>query len=103
VNTEQQISILNENIFFHVDSLIIFFILIIYISNVIPFPSFPSENPLSSPLLCSPTYPILLPGPCIPLYWSIPSGGIQLFLGARGTANLEGNGRKGKKSRRPRR
>jgi hypothetical protein len=32
---------------------------------------------------------------------SIPARGIQLFVGARGTANLEENGRKGKKSRRP--
>jgi hypothetical protein len=31
----------------------------------------------------------------------IPSHGIQLFMGARGTTNLEGNGRKKKKSRRP--
>jgi hypothetical protein len=31
---------------------------------------------------------------------TIPSRGIQLFVGARGTANLEGNGSKRKKSRR---
>ena len=32
-------------------------IFFIYISNVIPFPSFPSKNPLSTPLSpCSPTY-----------------------------------------------
>jgi hypothetical protein len=44
----------------------------IYISNVIPFPSFPSENPLSSsPYHCSPTHPLPLPGPGIPLYWDI--------------------------------
>jgi hypothetical protein len=43
-----------------------------YISNVIPFPIFPNENPLSSPLSpYSPTYPLLLPGPGIPLYWDI--------------------------------
>jgi hypothetical protein len=31
----------------------------IYISNVIPFPSFPSENPLSTPhSLCSPSHPL---------------------------------------------
>jgi hypothetical protein len=33
----------------------------------------------------------------------IPSRGIQLFMGARGTANLEGNGRKGRRGRSPRR
>jgi hypothetical protein len=33
----------------------------------------------------------------------IPSRRIQLFVHARGTANLEGNGRKKKKSKRPRR
>jgi hypothetical protein len=43
-----------------------------YISNVVPFPSFPSENPLSfPPSPCSPTHPLLLPGPSIPLYWGI--------------------------------
>jgi hypothetical protein len=31
----------------------------------------------------------------------IPSHGIQLFVGARGTANLEGDGRKRKRNRRP--
>jgi hypothetical protein len=47
-------------------------IFFIYISNVIPFPSFPSENPLSPPVSpCSPTHPLLLPGPGIPLYWGI--------------------------------
>jgi hypothetical protein len=43
-------------------------ILFIYISNVIPFPSFLSENSL--PLTHfpgSPTHPLLLPGPGIPL------------------------------------
>ena len=39
----------------------------IYISNVIPFPSFFSENPLSPPLSpCSPTHPLPLPGPAFP-------------------------------------
>jgi hypothetical protein len=32
-----------------------------------------------------------------------PSHGIQLFVGARGTAKLEGDGRKRKRNRRPRR
>ena len=36
-----------------------------YISNVIPFPGFLSP--------CSPTHPLLLPGPGIPLYWGIQS------------------------------
>jgi hypothetical protein len=39
-----------------------------YISNVIPFPSFPSENSLSPcpPPPCSPTHPLLHPGPGFP-------------------------------------
>jgi hypothetical protein len=43
-------------------------IFFIYISNIIPFPSFPYVNPLfppSSP--CSPTHPLLLSGPGITL------------------------------------
>jgi hypothetical protein len=47
--------------------LYVFFLLVIffiYISNVIPFPGFPSENPLSPPPSpCSPTHPLLLLGP----------------------------------------
>ena len=44
----------------------------IYISKAIPFPSFPSESPLSSPPSpCSPTYPLPFPGPGIPLSWGI--------------------------------
>jgi hypothetical protein len=47
-------------------------ILFIYISNVIPFPSFLSENPLSAPPSpWPPTYQLLLPGPGIFLYWGI--------------------------------
>jgi hypothetical protein len=47
-------------------------IFFIYISNVIPFLSFPSEDPLfPSPSPCSPTHPLQLPGPGIPLYWGI--------------------------------
>jgi hypothetical protein len=46
-------------------------IFFIYISNVIPFPSFFSENSLSPPHPWSPTHPLLFPGPGIPLYWGI--------------------------------
>jgi hypothetical protein len=47
-------------------------IFFIHISNVIPFPGFPSENRLSFPTpSCSPTYPLPLPGPGITLYWGI--------------------------------
>jgi hypothetical protein len=46
-------------------------IFFIYISNVIPFPTFPPKilYPLPLPLLPSPPTPI--PGPGIPLYWGI--------------------------------
>jgi hypothetical protein len=53
--------------------LIFFFLLdifFIYISNVIPFPNFPSENPLPPPS-CSPIHPLLLPGPGIPPHWGL--------------------------------
>jgi hypothetical protein len=40
-------------------------IFFIYISNAIP------KVPYSLPLLCSPTHPLPLPGPDIPLYWGI--------------------------------
>jgi hypothetical protein len=47
-------------------------IFFIYISNVIPFPDFPSKNPLSNlPSPCSTTHPLLLPCPGIPLHWGI--------------------------------
>jgi hypothetical protein len=47
-------------------------IFFIYISNVIHFPGFPSENLLSlSPSPCSATHPLPLPGSGIPLYWVI--------------------------------
>jgi hypothetical protein len=53
----------------HLFLLDIFFI---YISNAIPFPSFPSENPLYSPAPPAPQpMQSLLPGPGIPLYWGI--------------------------------
>jgi hypothetical protein len=43
-----------------------------YISNFIPFPGFPSKNPLStSSSTYLPTHPLLLPGPGIPLHWGI--------------------------------
>jgi hypothetical protein len=42
-------------------------IFLIYISNVVPLPGFPSKSPLSPPhSQCSPTHPLLLPGPSIP-------------------------------------
>ena len=47
-------------------------IFLIYISSGIPFPGFPSENHLTPPPSpCSPTHPLLLPGPGIPLHWGI--------------------------------
>ena len=48
-------------------------IFFIYISNAIPFPSFPSEDPypFHPPPVPNPLTPI--PGPGIPLYWGIES------------------------------
>ena len=47
-------------------------IFFIYISNVIPLPGFPSENLLYPPHFpCTPTNPLLLPGPGIPIHRSI--------------------------------
>jgi F0F1-type ATP synthase membrane subunit a len=40
-------------------------IFFIYISNIIP------KVPYTLPPPCSPTHPLLLPGPGIPLYWGI--------------------------------
>ena len=55
-----------ESFFFKLD------ISFIYISNIIPFPGFPSENPLFPPTSpCYPTHPLPLPVPGIPLYWGI--------------------------------
>ena len=49
-------------------------LIFIYISNVIPFPSFLFETPLYRPACpCSPTHPLPVPGPGIPLYWGIES------------------------------
>jgi hypothetical protein len=59
----------NKYIIFHY--LFLLDIFLIYISIVIPFPSFPSENLLPFSLLCSPTHthPLLVLGS--PLYWDI--------------------------------
>jgi hypothetical protein len=38
---------------------------LIYLSNAIP------KVPYTLPLSCSPTHPLLLPGPGVPLYWGI--------------------------------
>ena len=53
-------------------------ILFIYISIVIPFPGFPSRNPLSHPSSpCfyegahPPSYPLPIPCPCIPVHWGM--------------------------------
>ena len=44
----------------------------IYISNVVPFPGFLSKTPLSlSPFPCSSNHQHQLPGPGIPLHWSL--------------------------------
>jgi hypothetical protein len=48
---------------------VLFDVYFIYISNVVPFPGFPSEKYLSSPYHpCSPTHPLPLPSPGIPLF-----------------------------------
>jgi hypothetical protein len=44
---------------------------IIYTSDVIPFPSFPSKNPLLLPSPSSLSEILPLPGPGIPLHWGI--------------------------------
>lgn len=53
------------------------FFLKVHISNVIPFPNFPSRNLLSPPaslrVLTHFTYPSLPPFPGIPLHWAIKS------------------------------
>jgi hypothetical protein len=46
-------------------------IFFIYILNVIPFLGFLSESYPPPTSLCSPTHPLSLPGPGIPLYWCI--------------------------------
>jgi hypothetical protein len=63
----------------HIYSLFLWDIFFTYISNAIPFPSFLSENPLYPiPSPWSPTHPLLLPGPGIPLYWGLESSRILL-------------------------
>ena len=53
----------------------------IYISNVIPFPSFPYKNSLYPSLSpCSSTHPLLLPSPGIPLYWAYNLHRTKTFL-----------------------
>jgi hypothetical protein len=61
-------SFLKELYFFFYFFKDVFFI---YISNVIPFPSFPSKNPYLFPLPLLPNSPTPIPGPGIPLYWGI--------------------------------
>jgi hypothetical protein len=65
--------IFNRHIFSFFFSLFLLDIFFIYISNVIPFPPhFPSKSSLSHPPSpCSPTHPLLLPCPGIPLHWGI--------------------------------
>jgi hypothetical protein len=55
-------------------------IFFIYISNAIP------KVPYTLPLLCSPTYPLLLPGPGIPLYW-----GHMIFERPRASPPIDGD------------
>jgi hypothetical protein len=58
-------------------------ILFIFISNVIPLPSFPSTSPLPPPSPClyegAPprTHPLLPQWPSIPLYWVIKPPQVQ--------------------------
>jgi hypothetical protein len=60
--------ILAQGFFFFVSLLDIYFI---YISNVVHFPGFPSENPYSLPLSLLTNPPTPNPGPGIPLQWGI--------------------------------
>ena len=59
-------------------------ILFIYISNVIPFPSFPSKNPLFSTLL-------LLPKQPTPAYWQMHSPLLEhrTFTGQRASPPID--------------
>ena len=62
------LAVLQDNAIFLIIRLDFF----ICISNVIPFPGFPSKNPLSPPPTSdSSTYTLPLPGPGIPLHWSL--------------------------------
>ena len=56
---------------FHSSFIFLYFIFIRYFLHL-HFKCYP-ESPLYPPLSCSPTYPLLLPGPGIPLYWGIES------------------------------
>jgi hypothetical protein len=54
-------------------SLFLLYNFFIYISNVIPFPNFPSKatSPIIFPIPLLPNPPTTIPGPSIPLYWGI--------------------------------
>jgi hypothetical protein len=54
-----------SKLFFFKGKLFLLDIFFIYISNAIP------KVPYTLPLPCSPTHPLLLLGPSIPLYWGI--------------------------------
>jgi hypothetical protein len=58
-----------ESVLFSCNIMFLFYFLLdiffIYISNAIP------KAPYTLPPPCSPTHPLLLPGPGIPLYWGI--------------------------------
>jgi hypothetical protein len=59
----------HRNLFIIIIVVIIIYLLLdiffIYISNAIP------KVPYTLPLHCSPTHPLLLLGPGVPLYWGI--------------------------------
>ena len=64
-------------------------IFFIYILNIIPFLGFPSEAPIIRPSPCSPTHPLLLPCPGIPLHWGIEPSQDQGSLGNTSTLNQQ--------------
>jgi hypothetical protein len=71
-NTKDVWSILKESFYTYLKLFIYFFYFLldsffIYISNAIP----KAPPPHTLPLPCSPTHPLLLPGPGTPLYWDI--------------------------------
>jgi hypothetical protein len=62
----------NSTLGFFLSLLLLVETLFIFTSNVIPFPGFPSKNPIPLPLFpYSPTQPLLLPSPGILLHWDI--------------------------------